>query len=396
MFDNIVLALRNIKERKLRSFLTLLGIAIGIMAIVSLMAVGTGMQHAVTGELSRMSDIIILMPGKMVPRRGYVGAGTFTDRDMSDINHVGGIKAVGPMMYDTVKVEHKRETSFIEVSGMHPRVMEKMFENRGVDLESGDYLRKGDRKKCVLGYVVANEYFDDVEVGDRLTIKGDRFVVKGIFEKQGQVMSDIDTQIQVTMENAKDLFGTKDINFAMIQVRDVSKVDEIADEIEAEINDNHGSDDYCTAMTMSSISKQINKVLSIIQVVLLAIASIALIVAAIGIMNTILTSVMERTREIGIMKAIGATNRNVMSIFLAESALISAIGGIIGCALGIIGARVITVGAAGFIGAEMEPVVTPEILLMGFGVAILVGVLSGLYPARRASRMSPVEAVRYE
>ncbi|MHC1581410.1 MAG: ABC transporter permease [Candidatus Syntropharchaeia archaeon] len=148
-------------------------------------------------------------------------------------------------------------------------------------------------------------------------------------------------------------------------------------------------------MTMGSIIEQIGIVFRIIQGVLVGIAAISLIVASIGIMNTMLMAVMERTHEIGVMKAIGADNRDILFLFLLESSIVSFVGGVIGCGLGSIVARLISYGVGTISEIEIEAIVKPEILIGGMVVAMVVGVLSGFYPARKASRMSPVEAVRY-
>jgi putative ABC transport system permease protein len=180
------------------------------------------------------------------------------------------------------------------------------------------------------------------------------------------------------------------------RVRNIDEAEEIAAEIEERLDENHKLDDFTTAMTMGSAIEQLKTIFTLLQAVLVAIASISLIVASIGIMNTMLMSVMERTHEVGIMKAIGAKNGNVLSLFLLESGMVSMVGGVCGCVLGVFGANVISIGIRAAFGEEIAAIVRPEVLLGGILVAVIVGVLSGLYPARKASKMSPVEAVRYE
>ena len=147
---------------------------------------------------------------------------------------------------------------------------------------------------------------------------------------------------------------------------------------------------------MGSAIEQLESVFGILQAVLIALASISLLVAAMGIMNTMLMSVMERTHEIGVMKAIGAKNRNILSLFLLEAGVVSLLGGICGCILGVISARAISFGIQTAFDVEIAAIVKPDVLLGGIAVAVFVGVISGLYPARKASKMSPVEAVKYE
>jgi putative ABC transport system permease protein len=166
------------------------------------------------------------------------------------------------------------------------------------------------------------------------------------------------------------------------------------------INENHGDKDFASATSMTSILESIQSIMGILQTVLIAIASIALIVASIGIMNTMLTSVMERTREIGIMKAIGATNTDVMSIFIIEGLLLSLVGGVSGVILGIFGSQGVSgilsnIGPGGG-GLPLEPVITITTIILALVVSMVVGISSSLYPAWRAAKMSPIEAVRYE
>jgi len=181
----------------------------------------------------------------------------------------------------------------------------------------------------------------------------------------------------------------------VVRVYEIEEAEEIADEIKEVINDNHGLDDFAMAMTMGSMLEQIGDIFNIIRGVLAGIAAIALIVASIGIMNTMLMSVMERTHEIGVMKAIGAKSRDVLVLFLLESSIVSLVGGVNGCVVGVIVAKVLSFLGSAASGLEIAAIVKPEVLLGGIAVAVIVGVLSGFYPARKASRMSPVEAVRY-
>jgi putative ABC transport system permease protein len=203
--------------------------------------------------------------------------------------------------------------------------------------------------------------------------------------------------------NSRDfekLTGQSNISSAYVRVFEVNEVETIAVEIENIINENHGKKDFASATSMSSILDTIQTVIGILQLVLVAIASIALIVASIGIMNTMLTSVMERTREIGIMKAIGATNTDIMSIFIIEGILVSTIGGVIGIILGVFGSQGLTIILRSFMAmgdsSGLAPVITIMSVALAVSVSIIVGVLSSLYPAWKAARMSPIEAVRYE
>ena len=396
MIDKFLLAYRSIRERRARSILTVLGIAVGIAAIVALMSVGYGMEEAITGELTGMADMISVMPGKITGHT-YVELGSFTDRDVKDLQRISGIKDITAMTYDAAEVEYRNKRAPVFVLGGNAKELGSFYVEP-VGIKEGRWLRENDFKGCVIGDRVANDFFDDViHVNDKLIINGEKFIVVGIFEKASTLYaSDVDPHIFLTLHAAKEALQTNEIKYIMVQVYNIDEAEGTAEEIEERINDNHGLDDFANAMTMGSMIEQIGDVFNIIRGVLVGIAAIALVVASIGIMNTMLMSVMERTHEIGVMKAIGAKSSDVLSLFLLESSMVSLVGGVVGCVLGAVAAKVISFGAGTALGIEFGAVVKPEVLLGGMAVAMVVGVLSGFYPARKASRMSPVEAVRYE
>nr|CBH39542.1 conserved hypothetical membrane protein, FtsX family [uncultured archaeon] len=395
MRDKFLLAFRSIRERKARSILTVLGIAVGIAAIVSLMSVGYGMEHAITGELTEMADMISVMPGE-IRGASYVERGSFTDRDVSDLQRIGGIMDISTMTYDAAEVEYRNKNVPIFVFGGDTKELEGFYVEP-VGLKEGRWLRENDYKGCVIGYRVANDFFDEViHVNDKLVINDEKFIVVGVFEKGDMLYSnDVDRNIFLTLRAAKEVLQTDEIKYIIVRVYDIDEAEGIAEEIEERINDNHGLDDFAMAMTMGSMIEMMGDIFNIIRGVLVGIAAIALIVASIGIMNTMLMSVMERTHEIGVMKAIGAKSSDVLSIFLLESSIVSLVGGVIGCLLGWIVAKVLSFLGSTASGLEIAAIVKPEVILGGIAVALIVGVLSGFYPARKASKMSPVEAVRY-
>ncbi len=396
MRDKILLAYRSIRERRTRSILTVLGIAVGIAAIVSLVSVGYGMEEAITGELTTFADFISVVPGKITGTT-YVETGSFTDRDLNDLQRIGGIKSITAMTYDAAEVEYRNKRVPIFILGGDTKELGSFYVEP-VGLKEGRWLRENDYKGCVIGDRVANEFFDEtVHVNDKLVINGEKFIVIGVFEKASTLYSaDVDPHIFLTLHAAKDALQSDEVKYIMVRVYDIDEAEAIAEEIQDTLNDNHGVEDFATAVTMGSAIEQIGTVFNIVRGVLIGIAAIALVVASIGIMNTMLMSVMERTHEIGVMKAIGAKSSDVLSLFLLESSMVSLVGGVVGCVIGVILARIISLGASSALGIEFGATVKPLVLFGGVAVAMVVGVLSGFYPARKASRMSPVEAVRYE
>ncbi|HWR64012.1 MAG TPA: ABC transporter permease [Candidatus Thermoplasmatota archaeon] len=399
--DNVKLAIKNLRNRFSRSLLTLLGISIGIMAIISLLALGEGMQQAITGELSSLSDVVIVSTGGDV-FSAFGGGSTgeyFTQRDIAVIERLQGVKDVSTQLSGYALAEYNGKQTIVSLTGMEIGVMRLQYATQNLD--AGEFLNEGDQNKIMIGYSIAHDTFDaDISVGGRIKINGEKFFVSGIFGKQGFGGVSSDSNLLMSTRDFQKLTGQSNISLIYLRVENVNDAESIASTIQNAINENHGRKDFATATTMTSILETVQSITGLLQVVLVGIASIALVVASIGIMNTMLTSVMERTREIGIMKAIGATNLDIMSIFIFEGMLLSSVGGIIGIVLGVFGSQgltlilnnVMTMGPS----MNLTPIITISSVVLAVTVSLIVGVLSSLYPAWKAARMSPIEAVRYE
>jgi len=396
MKDAFLLVYRNIKERKTRSIVTMLEITVGIALAIAIMSLGYGMQESITEQLSEMADLIMVTPGSM--ELGSWGEfGSFTERDLRDVERINGVKEAAGMLSGMQEVEYRGEKVKVNIIGIEPRDLGAVFGETVVKTAEGRDLKENDHKTCEVGYSIARDYFDEeIGINDRLTINGSKFRVIAILEKQGGFRSEVDSQIYVTKRDAVNILDTRDISTIFVRVRDIGEAEEIAAEIEEQIDDNHKLDDFTSAMAMGGAIEQLEYIFGILRFFLLAIASISLIVASLGIMNTTLMSVMERTHEIGVMKAIGAKNWTILVLFLMEAGVVSGIGGVLGCVMGIVAGKAISFWIVTEFGVEIAAIVKPEVLFGGVAIAMLVGILSGLYPARKASKMSPVEAVRYE
>ncbi|EMR74177.1 ABC-type transport system, involved in lipoprotein release, permease component, partial [Thermoplasmatales archaeon SCGC AB-539-N05] len=271
--DNLNLAYKNIRERMSRSILTLLGISIGIMAIISLMAIGEGMNQAVTGELSSLSDTILVQVGDgfsiFSMRSGSSvngdGGEYLTERDINNIKRIQGIKEVNTQLSGSGIISYNGEDTVVSLTGMAVEAMDTRYVSE--ELESGFLLQNGDQNKIIIGYDVAHEYFDaEISVGSRIKINGEKFFVNGIFSMQGAGgFISTDDIVLLTSWDFEKLTGESNVQSALVTVYDVNYVESIADEIEQVINKNHGEDDFASATSMSSILESIQNIIGIIQ-----------------------------------------------------------------------------------------------------------------------------------
>jgi putative ABC transport system permease protein len=393
--EAILLAWNSLKERKLRSFLTILGISIGVLAIISLVSIGEGLRVAVTKQIEQLgANKILVMPFAEMGPQAMSGS-YFEQKDVNKIEKVRGVKLVAPFLMKTLEVEFGGEKKLIMVTGTEPEKTQEIFEKvQGYELEDGRFLTKKDKSSVVLGNSVAHNMFSsDLEIGDRIKIANKDFRVVGILKEVGNRIDD--NTIILPLNVMRELTGEeKEITMIMVEAKSSNEVKKTAERIQETLEDYRKKGTFAV-LTTEQLSERMKNIGLVLTIFLGGIAAISLIVAGIGIANTMIMSVMERTREIGIMKAIGATNRNIMKIFLMESVLISLIGGVIGCILGIGGATTLS-RISFFQGTTLRTTVTPELLVFGLIFSVTIGVLFGLWPAYKASRLNPVEALRYE
>jgi len=266
--------------------------------------------------------------------------------------------------------------------------------------EAGRELDEGDRYKAVIGNNIAHTAFDrEVGIGDKISILGQEFRVIGIYEKIGNAMDD--NSIMVPIEIMRDLIGEEErISMLYLNTKKGYDVQKVAENIEEELRDfrdEEEGDETFAVSTAKDLIETFGSVLNIVQVVVIGLAAISLLVGGVGIMNTMYMAVMERTREIGTMKAIGATNADILTIFLFESGVLGMIGGLIGVGIGLGLSKTVEIVVVQFYGT---PLIQAHISLALVGGAIafsfVVGMISGILPAKQASGLKPVEALRYE
>ncbi len=404
--DYFRIAIGNLSHRRTRSLLTMIGIFIGIAAVVGLMSIGDGLQRAVVGEFEKMgSDKITVMSvsasGITSPFAGELGSTPLTERDVKNLDKVRGVKLVGGMLYKSGFVEFNSETQGAFIIGMPTGSTQEIFEDmQQVELASGRKLDEGDESKAMIGSHFAEGLFDKkISTGDRLTIEGNDYRVVGILKSMGNKQDD--SALYITLNSARDLFGDDDtVSMIYAQVTSGSEPAEVAERMEEKLrktrHEEEGEETF-SVLTSEQLIDTFNSLLAVVQAMLVGIAAISLLVGGIGIMNTMYTSVLERTKQIGIMKAIGASNRDILSIFLIESGLLGVIGGIIGVLLGMGLGKITEIIAEEALGTGLLKAYFGLDLVAGALLfSFIIGSISGVLPAKQAASMKPVDALRYE
>lgn len=400
--DYFRLAYRSAKKRKLRSWLTMLGIFIGIAAVVALVSLSQGLKAAITEQfISLGSDKIIVQgisSGFGPPGTGVEVPLTIDDEEI--VEKVKGVEIAVGRLVRSVRAEFKEEVGYSYAISL-PEDNEEIqlaIEANNYKIEQGRLLEKGDRNKAMIGNDLAKDFFDQsLELRDKVWIEGEEFTIVGILKKSGNPQQDITFIIpEAAFREILDI--GEDYDLIAVKVETGENIDLVTERAKKELRKHRdveeGKEDF-TIQTPGDILSTLNTILIIVQGVLVGIAAISLLVGGIGIMNTMYTAVLERTKEIGIMKATGAKNSQVMLLFLVESGMLGLFGGIIGVALGYCISKTVEYAAfliyeSFLIRAEVSLGLIAGMLLFAF----IVGAASGVFPARQAAQLKPVEALR--
>ncbi|MBL7051918.1 MAG: ABC transporter permease [Nanoarchaeota archaeon] len=396
MKDYITFAIQSITHRKVRSWLTILGIIIGIAAIVALVSTSQGLENAITSQFEELGTNRIYV----MPAGGFTqvrGTGELTIDDVDVIEDIVGVDYVTSYLYDKKTITFNNEDVFAGVMGYETEVdAQTMFEGLGVNLESGRWFSNNEKGSIILGYKLARDpdnYFDkEIVVNNKVEIAGEKFEVIGIAEPLGN--EEDDTNTYIAMEDARRIYDDEE-GLTFIEVITVEGVDinGIAEDIERQLERSRGDEDF-TVLKLEQVLEQFGVILDILQIVLGGIAAIALVVGGVGIMNSMYTNVLERKKEIGIFKAVGASPEDIRNMFVVEAGMIGLTGGIMGAILGILISFAIGEAAiaAGFLYLDIQ--IEYFVVIGGILFAFIVGMIAGYLPAREASKLYPVEALR--
>ena len=385
-------ALDALRANRLRSLLTMLGVVIGVAAVVALVAIGTGTKQQIEQQVEGLgSNLLIVVPGRL-EANAPPSVSTLSLDDVDAVARVVGDRsrvAVTVSTGETVRAGTR--SSFTSLQGVL-ETTPTVFVRR---LDRGGYLTRSDvntaRRVAVLGASVARQLFADRDpIGRQVTIAGVRFRVIGTFEPLGQSLGvDRDSEVHIPVTAAQRLLGTQRVDALAIRAPDRDRIDALGASVVTELTRRHPDSEF-SAVTQEQILGVLGDILGVLTGVLAAIAGISLLVGGVGVSNIMLVSVRERTREIGLRKAVGARPRDISVQFLLEAVLLTTLGGIVGMALGISAALLVD---------RLSPVpaaITWWSLALAFGVSAAVGILFGVVPAQRAGRLDPVVALRTE
>jgi len=411
------MAWENMKQRKLRTSLTTLSVVIGIMAIISLTSLGEGFRTSVTSQILQLElDVVMVSPSGALTGSNLT---KFTEENTTNIkNNIAEVKTatlvtLGPFLQVYNEEKNMNATTFAAL-GVNFTEFKEIYPERFI-FEEGDLPQSIGDNPIILGYQVAHQEGEVLAaVNDTVKLMMSSrlipidFTVVGLLEESGAgTLISLDTCVLIPLSTAEQIYGSTLPNMIFVKVTDQMYVEAVADEIKALFQN------QVTTLAPSIMLQRVGNIMDIAELFLAGIGSIALLVAGVGIMNIMTVSVMERTREIGILKAIGAKNRHILTMFLAEAALIGLVGGLLGVPTGYGLAQVLScalsafrpqaqsgsnlpLGQSGKTSLTITPVLSPLWVVGAVAFGITVSILFGWYPARKAAKLDPVQALRHE
>ena len=398
-FEYARVALESLRANRLRSALTMLGVIIGVAAVILLVSLGEGTKKYVEEQFAGLgSNILIVTPGKIETKGGppVIGAAKhkLTLSDSYVLEKKGYLfGGVAPVVFGTAEVRSGSRSRNVPVLGVTP----SFSHVRNLHVEIGSFVSESDveakRRICVLGRTVKRELFGNANaLGQMVKVSGGRFRVVGIMQSKGVSLGiDLDDIVFVPVRSAQDIFDTDALLEIILSVRNKNDIDSAKELARSILFKNHNRHEDFTITNQAAMLSSLYTILDTMTYVLGGIATISLLVGGIGIMNIMLVTVKERTNEIGIRKAVGARDRDILVQFLLESTALSSSGGIGGMLVGMLGAYGIRLLV------PKLPVEVPSwAIVLAFTFSVFVGIFFGVYPARKAAALHPIEALRYE
>jgi putative ABC transport system permease protein len=400
--DEVNYAFQNLVHRKMRSMLSALSILIGITAVFALISFGSGLQKYVDDIAKQSGTDKLFIQAKSMGAPGTDEAFYLTQDDVEFVEKINGVKEISGMYMKPAEIISRDKRRYNYLSGIDIAKKEFILESMTIKVHKGRDLKKGELGKAVLGY---NYQFDNkifprgVKTGDKVSIDGQELEVVGFYSLVGNPSDD--ANIYVTKEQFEVMNPDKKDKYSFVMVRSEPDISpkELSEKIKEKLRKHkgqeEGKEDFYV-QTFEDAIEMFTNILDVINAILVLIALISVVVASVNIMNTMYTAVLERTKEIGVMKAVGARNSDIIFIFIMESGVIGVVGGVLGVALGYLVASTGGAIAAGAGYAMLKPSFSWMLITGCIVFSFLVGAGSGVMPAIRASKLHPVDALRYE
>ncbi|MGD7060421.1 ABC transporter permease [Bacillus altitudinis] len=395
LFENIKIALNSVLAHKLRSILTMLGIIIGVGSVIAVVAIGQGGEQILKESISGPNNTIDMTytpsDEELNANPNALFEATFTEEDIQSVQALNGVKQVASSTAQGMQLRFQDTTIDATVNGINEGYtnVHSLHIAEGQDLREIDF-RSG-RRAAVISEGIQKELFNgEKAVGELIWMNGQPVEVIGVLAKQEGLFSFDMNEIYVPFAMLTTAFGVKEYDKLSIQVAHVDQMKEVGKSAAARLNENHHTDDAYEMINLEEIAAGIGQITSVMTTIIGSIAGISLLVGGIGVMNIMLVSVTERTREIGIRKALGATRVQILVQFLTESVVLTLIGGLLGIALGLGGASLVSLFAG------WPSLVSWQIVCGGVLFSMLIGIIFGLIPANKAARLDPIESLRYE
>ncbi len=392
----IPFVISNLKRRKLRSYLTIIGIIVGVVAIVSLISLSEGLKSGVSQEFSKTGAQKITVSSKYAQT---IQGSSFplTEDEVKEIEKLPSINFATGYLNTRASIEFNRSKKFASVSAYETDVYKEILLQEGKEIFRGKIITDDKAKEIVIGYDLFNsdEFFGKtVKLGDTVEISNQKFKVVGVLNDSGN--KNADRAIYMSMDNLREISNIKDKEVDVIYavIKENADIEKTGLDIEARLEKFRKVEDFVVTTPVKEAESR-EETLKAVSIVVVGIASISLLVGGIGILNSMYTSVLERRREIGIMKAIGARREDILKIFLIEAGIIGLIGGIIGTIGGFLIAFIVnTIGK--FTGTEISASFDPTIVLIALSFSFLLGLLAGFLPAYQASKQQAIDSLREE
>jgi len=406
LLDSYKTATKNLFVNKRRSFLTMLGLIIGISSVILVMSAGAGAQSLITGQVQRRgTDQVVVLAGASDPNGPPAQAlgimiVTLTEDDKdallnkSNVGHVsyasGYVTGNGVLKWGNVD----RNVTYTGANADYDVV-------EAVSMADGSFFTEAEAKEgepvMVLGSQIAEEIFGNQDpVGERVKLDNKQFRVIGVLApKESSIFGDADNSIVIPLRVAQyELLGVRHVTFIRMKLEGEQYIDQTEEEIRQVLVDRHGEEDFSIRNTAAALDI-LTTITNALKFFLVAIAAISLFVGGVGIMNIMLIAVEEKTREVGLRKALGATDSDILRQFLIETIVLSLLGGLIGLAIGVFLAFLIAKIVQG-LGYQYDFIVSPTAVIVSMCITTLIGLVFGVYPARKAARLDPIDALRYE